>query len=150
MSAQGDCEFLVQRARELVPQDLWAAKAWLITARSLYPADFNIQVRPGGRAGGAAPTDLRPPASHPPREASLGTPGPAGRAGATGASAALQPGPRRVPRGKGCPRGRRRDGGVLGACAGELGRGVLTTGAHLGGGCVRGGMPRVCSHRRCA
>lgn len=53
MSAQGDCEFLVQRARELVPQDLWAAKAWLITARSLYPADFNIQVRPGGRARGA-------------------------------------------------------------------------------------------------
>uniref|UniRef100_A0ACB8FTM3 Integrator complex subunit 10 n=1 Tax=Sphaerodactylus townsendi TaxID=933632 RepID=A0ACB8FTM3_9SAUR len=43
MSAQGDCEFLVQRARELVPEDLWAAKAWLITARSLYPADFNIQ-----------------------------------------------------------------------------------------------------------
>ncbi|XP_068931886.1 integrator complex subunit 10 isoform X5 [Petaurus breviceps papuanus] len=38
-----DCEFLVQRARELVQQDLWAAKAWLITARSLYPADFNIQ-----------------------------------------------------------------------------------------------------------
>lgn len=47
MSAQGDSEFLVQRARELVPQDLWAAKAWLITARSLYPADFNIQVRSG-------------------------------------------------------------------------------------------------------
>lgn len=45
MSAQGDSEFLVQRARELVPQDLWAAKAWLITARTLYPADFNIQVR---------------------------------------------------------------------------------------------------------
>ncbi|XP_054847121.1 integrator complex subunit 10 isoform X2 [Eublepharis macularius] len=43
MSAQGDCEFLVRRARELVGQDLWAAKAWLITARSLYPADFNIQ-----------------------------------------------------------------------------------------------------------
>ncbi|KAM4674859.1 integrator complex subunit 10 isoform 5-T5 [Amazona ochrocephala] len=43
MSAQGDCEFLVKRARELVPGDLWAAKAWLITARSLYPADFNIQ-----------------------------------------------------------------------------------------------------------
>lgn len=58
MSAQGDCEFLVQRARELVPQDLWAAKAWLITARSLYPADFNIQVsqtRPGpARAEGSA------------------------------------------------------------------------------------------------
>ncbi|XP_057267008.1 integrator complex subunit 10 isoform X5 [Pezoporus wallicus] len=43
MSAQGDCEFLVKRARELVAGDLWAAKAWLITARSLYPADFNIQ-----------------------------------------------------------------------------------------------------------
>ncbi|XP_036870903.2 integrator complex subunit 10 isoform X6 [Manis javanica] len=43
MSAQGDCEFLVQRARELVQHDLWAAKSWLITARSLYPADFNIQ-----------------------------------------------------------------------------------------------------------
>nr|XP_028557557.1 integrator complex subunit 10 isoform X4 [Podarcis muralis] len=43
MSAQGDCEFLVKRARELVQGDLWAAKAWLITARSLYPADFNIQ-----------------------------------------------------------------------------------------------------------
>nr|XP_033771247.1 integrator complex subunit 10 isoform X2 [Geotrypetes seraphini] len=43
MSVQGDCEFLVKRARELVQEDLWAAKAWLITARSLYPADFNIQ-----------------------------------------------------------------------------------------------------------
>ncbi|XP_069482755.1 integrator complex subunit 10 isoform X2 [Ambystoma mexicanum] len=43
MSAQGDCEFLVRRARELVKDDVWAAKAWLITARSLYPADFNIQ-----------------------------------------------------------------------------------------------------------
>lgn len=51
MSAQGDCEFLVQRARELVQQDLWAAKAWLITARSLYPADFNIQVRRGPACG---------------------------------------------------------------------------------------------------
>ncbi|XP_070584123.1 integrator complex subunit 10 isoform X1 [Erythrolamprus reginae] len=43
MSALGDCEFLVNRARELVQGDMWAAKAWLITARSLYPADFNIQ-----------------------------------------------------------------------------------------------------------
>ncbi|ROL41153.1 Integrator complex subunit 10 [Anabarilius grahami] len=43
MSAQGDCEFLVKRARELVPQDPYAAKAWLITARTLYPTDFNIQ-----------------------------------------------------------------------------------------------------------
>lgn len=44
MSAQGDCEFLVKRARELVlAQDPYAAKAWLITARTLYPTDFNIQ-----------------------------------------------------------------------------------------------------------
>ncbi|XP_057707084.1 integrator complex subunit 10 isoform X2 [Corythoichthys intestinalis] len=43
MSAQKDCEFLVKRARELVPDDPCAAKAWLITARTLYPADFNIQ-----------------------------------------------------------------------------------------------------------
>lgn len=54
MSAQGDCEFLVKRARELVQGDLWAAKAWLITARSLYPADFNIQVAAGTRAAAAA------------------------------------------------------------------------------------------------
>lgn len=43
MSAQKDCEFLVKRARELVPEDPCAAKAWLITARTLYPADFTIQ-----------------------------------------------------------------------------------------------------------
>ncbi|XP_058506607.1 integrator complex subunit 10 isoform X3 [Solea solea] len=43
MSAQKDCEFLVRRARELVSDDPCAAKAWLITARTLYPADFNIQ-----------------------------------------------------------------------------------------------------------
>lgn len=65
MSAQGDSEFLVQRARELVPQDLWAAKAWLITARSLYPADFNIQVRSGPprppRMAGRAPRPAAPP-----------------------------------------------------------------------------------------
>uniref|UniRef100_A0AAR2LC41 Integrator complex subunit 10 n=1 Tax=Pygocentrus nattereri TaxID=42514 RepID=A0AAR2LC41_PYGNA len=43
MSAQGDCDFLVKRARELVTEDPWAAKAWLITARTLYPTDFGIQ-----------------------------------------------------------------------------------------------------------
>lgn len=43
MSALKDCEFLVKRARELVHDDPCAAKAWLITARTLYPADFNIQ-----------------------------------------------------------------------------------------------------------
>uniref|UniRef100_A0A8C7XJG7 Integrator complex subunit 10 n=1 Tax=Oryzias sinensis TaxID=183150 RepID=A0A8C7XJG7_9TELE len=43
MSAQKDCEFLVKKARELVSVDSCAAKAWLITARTLYPTDFNIQ-----------------------------------------------------------------------------------------------------------
>ncbi|XP_063311876.1 integrator complex subunit 10 isoform X1 [Pelobates fuscus] len=43
MAALGDCEFLVRRARELVLEDTCAARAWLITARTLYPQDFNIQ-----------------------------------------------------------------------------------------------------------
>ncbi|CAJ0946669.1 unnamed protein product [Ranitomeya imitator] len=43
MAALGDCEFLVRRARELVQEDTCAARAWLITARTLYPQDFNIQ-----------------------------------------------------------------------------------------------------------
>uniref|UniRef100_A0A6Q2X6W0 Integrator complex subunit 10 n=1 Tax=Esox lucius TaxID=8010 RepID=A0A6Q2X6W0_ESOLU len=43
MSAQKDCDFLVKRARDLVSEDPCAAKAWLITARTLYPTDFNIQ-----------------------------------------------------------------------------------------------------------
>lgn len=96
MSAQGDCEFLVQRARELVQQDLWAAKAWLITARSLYPADFNIQVRSGRPRGGGAGASQAPSlgslSSHPcplpdpprppsPRETRTVTPLEAGRAG---------------------------------------------------------------------
>ncbi|XP_043529883.1 integrator complex subunit 10 [Chiloscyllium plagiosum] len=43
MAAQVDCEFLVKKARDLVAEDPWAAKAWLITARTLYPTDFGIQ-----------------------------------------------------------------------------------------------------------
>ncbi|XP_048387733.1 integrator complex subunit 10 isoform X2 [Stegostoma tigrinum] len=43
MAAQVDCEFLVKKARDLVADDPWAAKAWLITARTLYPTDFGIQ-----------------------------------------------------------------------------------------------------------
>ncbi|XP_066430225.1 integrator complex subunit 10 isoform X1 [Eleutherodactylus coqui] len=43
MAGLGDCEFLVRRARELVKEDTCAARAWLITARTLYPQDFNIQ-----------------------------------------------------------------------------------------------------------
>lgn len=76
MSAQSDSEFLVQRARELVPQDLWAAKAWLITARSLYPADFNIQVRSGPARPPAWRCELR---ARPPRP-SHSSPPPAQRA----------------------------------------------------------------------
>uniref|UniRef100_A0A8C4X4L7 Integrator complex subunit 10 n=1 Tax=Erpetoichthys calabaricus TaxID=27687 RepID=A0A8C4X4L7_ERPCA len=43
MSVQSDCDYLVKRAKDLVNEDPWAAKAWLITARTLYPSDFNIQ-----------------------------------------------------------------------------------------------------------
>ncbi|XP_051865996.1 integrator complex subunit 10 isoform X2 [Pristis pectinata] len=43
MAAQIDCEFLVKKARDLVTDDPWAAKAWLITSRTLYPTDFGIQ-----------------------------------------------------------------------------------------------------------
>ncbi|XP_075717657.1 integrator complex subunit 10 isoform X2 [Rhinoderma darwinii] len=43
MAGLGDCDFLVRRARELVMEDTCAARAWLITARTLYPQDFNIQ-----------------------------------------------------------------------------------------------------------
>ncbi|XP_078395582.1 integrator complex subunit 10 isoform X1 [Cetorhinus maximus] len=43
MAAQVECEFLVKKARDLVAEDPWAAKAWLITARTLYPTDFGIQ-----------------------------------------------------------------------------------------------------------
>lgn len=33
----------MKKARDLVTDDPWAAKAWLITARTLYPTDFGIQ-----------------------------------------------------------------------------------------------------------
>lgn len=84
MSAQGDCEFLVQRARELVQQDLWAAKAWLITARSLYPTDFNIQVRQGRALRWERPPSPPPPCPGPPRGAAPRTPGPFPRPGRRG------------------------------------------------------------------
>lgn len=99
MSAQGDCEFLVQRARELVQHDLWAAKSWLITARSLYPADFNIQVGQGhAGAGGVAVAALAarcaPPPGHPREAGARRPPGGSGGGGGAGACGpAARPGP---------------------------------------------------------
>lgn len=95
MSAQGDCEFLVKRARELVQGDLWAAKAWLITARSLYPADFNIQV--GAAATAPAPRTFSRPASRQP----LAPPLPRGGQGSDAGSGASAEAGRRQGRGRG-------------------------------------------------
>uniref|UniRef100_A0A4W3IKV1 Integrator complex subunit 10 n=1 Tax=Callorhinchus milii TaxID=7868 RepID=A0A4W3IKV1_CALMI len=50
MAAPVDTDFLVKKARELVSDDPWAAKAWLITGRTLYPTDFGIQVSMQARA----------------------------------------------------------------------------------------------------
>ncbi|XP_052827261.1 integrator complex subunit 10 [Octopus bimaculoides] len=38
-----DEEWLVQRAQSCIKTDTYAAKAWMITARSLFPKNFNIQ-----------------------------------------------------------------------------------------------------------
>lgn len=40
-----DEEWLVSRARQCVKCDIYAAKSWMITARSLFPSNFTIQVR---------------------------------------------------------------------------------------------------------
>lgn len=39
-----DEEWLVHRARGCLRSDVYAAKAWLLTARTLYPRNFAIQV----------------------------------------------------------------------------------------------------------
>lgn len=39
-----DEEWLVLRAQSCIKTDAYAAKAWMITARSLFPQNFNIQV----------------------------------------------------------------------------------------------------------
>lgn len=37
-------DYLIMRARETLEFDIYAAKSWLITARSLYPHSAKIQV----------------------------------------------------------------------------------------------------------
>lgn len=41
-----DEEWLVSRARSCFKSDPWSAKAWMLTARTLFPTSFNIQVDP--------------------------------------------------------------------------------------------------------
>ena len=44
-SEQGDCEWVVERCKtHLKNKDKSAAKAWIITARSLFPDNFAVQV----------------------------------------------------------------------------------------------------------
>ena len=38
-------DWLVMRARGCAKTDHYAAKAWMITARTLFPRNFNIQVQ---------------------------------------------------------------------------------------------------------
>lgn len=40
-----DVDYLVMRARQYSKTDQYAAKAWLITAKSLFPTSFVIQVK---------------------------------------------------------------------------------------------------------
>jgi hypothetical protein len=40
-----DEEWLVSRARMCIKSDPFAAKSWMITAKSLFPHNFTIQVR---------------------------------------------------------------------------------------------------------
>ena len=41
-----DCEWVVERCKALLNKnDKNAAKAWILTARSLFPDDFDVQVR---------------------------------------------------------------------------------------------------------
>ena len=40
-----DCQWVVDQCkRRLKEKDKYGAKAWIITARSLYPKDFRVQV----------------------------------------------------------------------------------------------------------
>ena len=40
-----DCQWVVDQCkRRLKERDKYGAKAWIITARSLYPKDFRVQV----------------------------------------------------------------------------------------------------------
>ncbi|CAN0370659.1 unnamed protein product [Lampetra fluviatilis] len=43
MAAAPELDFVVRKAHGLAGRDPWAAKAWLLTARTIYPGDFAIQ-----------------------------------------------------------------------------------------------------------
>jgi integrator complex subunit 10 len=45
MSAVSDEEYLVLRAKDALKSDPYAAKAWMITAKTLFPNNFAVQVR---------------------------------------------------------------------------------------------------------
>lgn len=40
-----DEEYLVLRAKDALKKDSMTAKAWMITAKTLYPNNFGVQVR---------------------------------------------------------------------------------------------------------
>jgi integrator complex subunit 10 len=44
-----DEEWLVSRARACFKADPYAAKSWMLTARTLFPNSFNIQVNIGNQ-----------------------------------------------------------------------------------------------------
>jgi len=37
-------DYLIRRAKEALPIDIYAAKSWLITAKSLFPHSAKVQV----------------------------------------------------------------------------------------------------------
>lgn len=37
-------DYLIMRAKEALPIDIYAAKSWLITAKSLFPLSAKVQV----------------------------------------------------------------------------------------------------------
>jgi integrator complex subunit 10 len=45
VSAVSDEEYLVLRAKDALKSDPYAAKAWMITAKTLFPNNFAVQVR---------------------------------------------------------------------------------------------------------
>jgi len=40
-------DYLIMRAKKALPMDIYAAKSWLITARSLFPHSAKVQVSTG-------------------------------------------------------------------------------------------------------
>jgi hypothetical protein len=44
-NAISDEEYLVLRAKDALKSDPYAAKAWMITAKTLFPNNFAVQVR---------------------------------------------------------------------------------------------------------